>query len=185
MMKKDNIKDLFKRLEGGFDVESPNEGHQQRFLDKLNEVSKVQVLPSSSTFNFWKPLLAIAASLLIGLAIFTTLDKEPAIDGLASVSPELSETQDFFNAAISQELNNLNSKRTPETEALINDALKQISLLETDYNKLKMDLKESGNDKRVVYAMISNFQNRIELLQNVMAHIEDAKNMSTETPNIL
>ena len=35
-MKKDNLDTLFKNLEGQFDVEIPDAGHQARFLEKLN-----------------------------------------------------------------------------------------------------------------------------------------------------
>jgi cobyric acid synthase len=44
---------------------------------------------------------------------------------------------------------------------------------------LKTDLVDSGNDKRVVYAMIKNFQNRIELLEQVIEKIEEVKNLNT------
>ena len=92
-----------------------------------------------------------------------------------------SKTQDFFTSTIALELTKLNNERSPETEALINDALKQLDILEKDYNKLKIDLTESGNDKRVIYAMITNFQNRIEILQNVMQNIEEVKQYNQET----
>ena len=49
-------------------------------------------------------------------------------------------------------------------------------------NILKKDLVESGNDKRVIYAMITNFQNRIDLLQNVINTIEEIKTLK-ETEN--
>ncbi len=46
---------------------------------------------------------------------------------------------------------------------------------------LKKDLVSSGNDKRVVYAMINNFQKRIDLLKQVIAKIEMIKKLNTET----
>ena len=47
-----------------------------------------------------------------------------------------------------------------------------------------MDLNESGDDHRVIYAMISNFQNRINILQNTINQIKiikQLKNQSNET----
>ena len=87
------------------------------------------------------------------------------------------ETQNFFTLTISEELLKLNEERSPETEKLINDAMKQMEILEKEYESLKIDLTESGDDKRVIYAMISNFQNRIELLQNVLEKIEEVKQL--------
>jgi hypothetical protein len=59
-----------------------------------------------------------------------TLHNESKALDLASVSPELSETQDFFTITIENELKKLNKERSPLTERIINDALKQIQILE-------------------------------------------------------
>ena len=40
--------------------------------------------------------------------------------------------------------------------------------LEKEYDKLKKDLLKSGKDKRVIFAMINNFQQRIDLLKQVL-----------------
>lgn len=180
-MEKDTIDNLFEDLKGEFDVNEPNLDHKLRFLDKLkaNDVASNKTKKSSG-FN-WKPFLAIAASLVICLSVFTTLQNEPETLDLASVSPELSETQDFFTATIENELKKLNNERSPLTEQIINDALKQIQLLETDYQNLKTDLTESGNDQRVIYAMISNFQSRIDILNTVLEQIEIIKELKINT----
>jgi hypothetical protein len=90
----------------------------------------------------------------------------------------LSETQAFFTTAIIQEIATLNNERSPKTETIINDALNQVNILEKEYESLKIDLTESGDDKRVIYAMISNFQNRIDVLQNVLKQIEEVKQLN-------
>ena len=60
--------------------------------------------------------------------------------------------------------------------------------LENEYESLITDLSESGNDQRVIYAMISNFQNRIEILQNTLQQIEivkQLKNSKNENNNTI
>ena len=69
--------------------------------------------------------------------------------------------------ATTEELKKLDTERSPLTENIIYEAERQLKTLESDYTVLKNDLKESGNDKRVIYAMISNFQSRIEILENI------------------
>lgn len=179
-MKKDQLDSLFERLGNEFDIEHPSLGHEHRFLEKL-KAQQNQVTQSKPSFNFWKPLMAVAATLVIYFSVFTVLNQQPKLNDLASVSPELSKTQDFFTTAIAQELATIQNERTPETEALINDALSQLDILEKDYEKLKIDLTKSGNDKRVIYAMISNFQTRIDILQNVLNSIEHIKELKTKT----
>ncbi len=100
---------------------------------------------------------------------------------MASVSPEMAQTQNFFTSAISNELAKLEAEFTPETAIIVEDALKQIEILESKYELLKKDLSESGDDSRVIYAMISNFQNRIDLLQNVIQKIEEIKQLKQNT----
>lgn len=177
-MEKDHLNTLFENLKNEFDIEEPNTGHELRFLTKLKGEDNKVVKLKASKFNYWKPLMAVAATIILSLAIFTVIQQNPQVKDLASISPELSKTQDFFTTAISQELATLNSERSPETEIIIDDALKRINLLEKEYEKLKIDLTESGDDKRVIYAMISNFQNRIDLLQNVLKQIEEVKQLN-------
>lgn len=180
-MKKDNIDSLFKKLENEFDINSPNSGHQNRFLEKLKQQNVADASPKA---NYWRHFLAVAASIILCFSIVTVMQQqEPELEGLASVSPELSRTQDFFTLAIQNELAMLETKRSPETEELINDALKQLHVLESNYKKLEKDLTESGDDKRVVYAMISNFQNRIDVLEHVLENIEEVKAFENNKSN--
>ncbi|MGR7814083.1 hypothetical protein [Lacinutrix undariae] len=180
-MKTDNLKELFKNIDDSFDVETPNTHHEARFLNKLKNKDTKVVADKNHKAKIWKPLFAIAASIVLCLGLFITLQQNDSVKDLASVSPELSVTQNFFTAAIAQELTTLNNERTPKTAILIDDALKQLNTLEKEYETLKIDLTESGDDKRVIHAMISNFQNRIDVLNNVLQNIEEVKNLNTNT----
>lgn len=177
MKPKDDIEQLFQNLENGFDNAVPNTGHKHRFLDKLKQQNGAITTPKLKKNSYWKPLMAVAASLVVCLSTLLIMQHgNNELKGLASVSPELSQTQSFFATTIAQELAALEAKRTPETEQMIDDALRSLKILETEYTTLTLDLNQSGNDKRVIYAMIANFQNRIDILQNVLKHIEDVKN---------
>ena len=179
-MSKDNLDKLFENLQNEFDIEMPNLNHQQRFLDKLNNQNKITKAPVTR-LSYWKPLLSIAASVVLLVALFFGMQQEVSAKDLASVSPEMAQTQNFFTSTISNELAKLENETTPETEILVKDAMKQIEKLEAKYELLKQDLSESGDDSRVIYAMISNFQNRIDLLQNVLQKIEEIKQLKQIT----
>lgn len=179
-MSKDNLDKLFKTLENEFDIEQPSFGHQQRFLDKLNNQDKIAGSGAPKR-SIWKPFMGIAASLVLLVALFFSTQQEASAKDLASISPEMAETQNFFTNTISDELAKLTNETSPETKVLVDDALKQLEVLENEYETLKEDLTESGDDKRVIYAMISNFQNRIDLLQNVLQKIEEIKQLKQIT----
>lgn len=177
-MKKDSIDQLFENLEGQFDTHEPIVGHKGRFLERLQEDAP----DNKKNRSFWGPLLAAAASVVICIALFTTFNTSDAeLSDLASVSPELSETQDFFNITIENELKKLEQERSPETEEIIYHAMRQLKVLEDQYDLLKEDLKESDGDQRVIYAMISNFQNRIDVLNTVLEQIENYKQLKQNT----
>lgn len=55
--------------------------------------------------------------------------------------------------------------------------MRRLEALEIEYEALKKDLSKSGDDNRVIFAMISNFQNRIHLLQNTLEHIQNIKQL--------
>jgi len=173
-MKEDKIEDLFKELEGRFDTEEPRVDHHNRFLDKLQkkESKKLRHL------QWWKPL-SIAASVIIIIAVALTRNNTPELKDLADISPEMEKTQEFFTATISKELFEIQEKATPATQQLIDDAIVRLEALENEYMNLKNDLTHSGEDKRVIYAMIDNFQNRINLLQQVLEQIDAINTLNT------
>ncbi|MBT8271002.1 MAG: hypothetical protein HKO90_02790 [Flavobacteriaceae bacterium] len=180
-MNNDRLIEFFKTHEGAFDLEEPRAGHEQRFMHKLNAAKSGG--GGSTAFDGWKSFLMIAASLALVFVLVMGIGSESSRD-LANVSPELAQTQDFFTTAITAELEKLNNQNSPEYQDLVVDALFQIKLLEEDYQRLKLDLEDSGDDKRVIHAMIKNFQSRIDILQQVSEQIDELKQLKfTENEN--
>lgn len=171
MIEEDHLKKLFDRVRPEITLEDAPEGHTHRFVDRLNN-EKANTAKQKKLF--WKPL-SIAASVivLLGIGILLLKPVAPEEIDLASVSPEMQETQSFFTMTIHQELEKLKSIETADTKKLVDDALKQLVILEKEYSKLKIDLKTSGNNKLVIHGMINNFQKRIEILQDVIAQIDN------------
>tara|TARA_R110002050_G_scaffold233063_1_gene368730 strand:- start:13809 stop:14372 length:564 start_codon:yes stop_codon:yes gene_type:complete len=180
-MSKDNIDNLFNRLENDFDLETPEVNHTQRFLDKLNNQGNQKLVNNKKSLQFWRPFISIAASIALIISLFIITQQQTETRDLASVSPEMAETEDFFIVSINDELNKLQEVSSPEAKKIIEDALDRIKTLEKDYENLKYDLNESGNDNQVIYAMISNFQNRIDILQNTLEQINIIKQLKNQS----
>lgn len=178
-MNTDNLNKLFDDLKDEFDIEEPNSGHTKRFLTKLNsQADTMSSVTATKKSWFWKPLAGIAATLVLIITLVIANGSHNKVRDLANVSPEMKETQRFFASTISEELKKLENQSNPETKMIINDALIQIKKLEMDYENLKIDLTKSGDDNRVIFAMIKNFQNRIDILQNTLKHIENIKQLN-------
>jgi hypothetical protein len=177
-MEKDALDSLFENLQGRFDTEQPDEGHFERFARKLDQNPRRK----SGNLKFIRPFL-IAASLALIFAL-SLLVRTPESADLASVSPEMQNTQVFFTNMIQTELDKLQAENKDETtQKMVKDALGQLALLEKDYESLKKDLVKSGYNQQVIYAMISNFQSRIDLLKNVIEKIEKTKELKINQKN--
>lgn len=185
-MKQDSLEQLFKRLEHKFDTENPSENHEALFLEKLQRINTPAPKQETTVrkLKWLKPML-IAASVVLIFGIFFTNNLPTQNIDLADVSPEMEQTQAFFTQAIERELFAIKEQATPETKEIVDNALTQINKLEAHYTSLQSDLMESGQDKRVIYAMIENFQNRIDLLEQVLEQIEAIKKLNDLRPKQL
>ncbi len=135
-----DFKDLFEGLD--FDLAEPSPRHEDRFREKLRQRPQKKKPRNNGVITMWLPVMAIAASFLIAFLLFqgvfpTSFNQEQE---LANVSPEMKQTQEFYSSVIRSELAALQEQKTPETEAVINDALAQLDILEKDYENLKQDL---------------------------------------------
>ncbi|MGB5819406.1 MAG: hypothetical protein WBG90_07955 [Saonia sp.] len=178
MMEKEKLENLFKTLQGSFDTEEPTDGHQQRFLEKLEASKKVVNIDRKKRNSWWKPL-SVAASIAmlcaVGISLFnqgSTIDEQ-----VAEISPEVSKTEYYFTSLIEEQVRVLKNEGTPETQKIIDDAMVQLKKLETNYAQMEQDLLNGGNSKLILSAMITNFQTRIDLLQDVLDQVDRIKNL--------
>ncbi len=177
-MKKEPIDQVFERLKGKLDTAAPSANHKENFLAKLQaQAAPITQKKETKVIKWMRPLFIAASMLLLAGLIITQVNAPSSNKELADVSPEMQETQDFFTKTIERELFDIKEKITPENQAMVEDAIIQLEVLEQQYEKLKVDLTESGEDKRVIYAMIDNFQNRIDLLQNVVEQMDAIKEL--------
>lgn len=171
---KDNLENIFKNLENQFDIEEPTIGHFNRFEAKLNNSSTTK--KSYRLFSY----VAFAASVVLLFGFWLGASFSNKGMELAGISTEMEETQNYFVSIIKTELSTIENERNSTTEKLINDTLEQLKKLETQYTTLTLELKESTEDKRIIYAMISNFQQRITILQSLLDQIEDVKQLKKQ-----
>ncbi len=163
-----------KTEDGLFDIEEPTIGHFNRFQAKLNkqEIDK----PKTN----WYKYIAIAASLLLLISLgFKNNQTSKGID-LADVSPKLKETQDYFTTTIHKEMEKIAEIKNIENTNIINDSFKQLKILEEDYQKQKLALKNNSKNKTIIYIMINNYQKRIEILQHLLENLNKFNNIKNK-----
>jgi len=174
-MKKENdsLNELFDKFENQWDVQEMNVDHQVDFLNKLNNKKQ----PKKK--NYWF-VMAVAASivLMLGVSLFYKNEKPKEFK---FASKETQRTDSIFSILIDNELVKLKEKSSPENEQIINDALKQMKVFDADYQKIINELQKNGENKQIIYAMISNLQTRISFLQTVLKRIEENENLKNTT----
>lgn len=180
-MSNNNIDNLFKKLENDFDIEEPKLNHEKRFLSKLqsqNEVSST--ISFSLKRSFIKPVIGIAASIVLLISIFVfNSNRNNSEINLAKISPEMAKTESLFTSNFSNELNKLNSEETPEHQELIVDAIFKIKVIEEDFNQLVIALNENPKDQLIISAMLLNFQERIDIMQETILKIKENERINT------
>ncbi len=168
----DNLDTLFDKLQNQWDFEELESGHEMRFLQKQKSKPKKK---------FWIPM-SVAASILIIVGFFTFFNPPQAkAKNLDFASAQTREADSVFTAVINVELQKLKSDDSPQNKKIIEDALQQMNTMDADYEKIKQELIKNGENKQIIYAMISNLQIRISFLENVMKQIE--KNNKIKYPS--
>lgn len=182
-----DIRDLFK--DDKVSEEKMPTNHQDRFLEKLNTALSKQREPKFSWLQ-----IAASITLLIGLSFGSYKYFQPQVDvpikvittnlletkTLGDVSPGLKKVEDYYLANINLELAKM--KPTTETKDLFDGYLEQLNGLNEEYDRLSVELTESGPNELMVNALIDNLKMRLNLLYRLREQVStlnaDAGNSS-------
>ncbi len=177
MKNNDNIDKLFRDLQGTFDTEEPTDGHLQRFMAKL-ESANSGAPRTKNKKSWWWPLSIAASLLLLCTLAYNYLDLTSTIEQqVTQISPEISNTGNYFGSLIQEKIKEMQNETTPATEKMIADTMIQLQKLDNDYKKMEQDLLNGGNSKLILSAMVNNFQMRIDLLNDILEQIEEVNTL--------
>ncbi len=162
---KDQLQEFI--LNSDFDIMKPHSGHEDRFLRILNKESKKK----KSISRKW---LMVAASVIFLISFY--LGKNSGSNySMNDIFPEMAETQQFFVSTINQELKEIEKYRNIETEVVIENTLDQIEELEDQFFDFKKDFIYIGNEKQIIQGMIDNYQQRLQILENLLSQLKSIK----------
>ena len=176
-----NIEEMIDGLKGSFDFQEPREGHQSRFQAKLEgETQVVYTMRRNRGINWWRPLAIAASIALVGILGIGVMQTNSSVENqVAEIAPELPQTKVYFANLVEDQLNSFQQYRNEDTEKLIQDAMQQMTRLETDYLKLEQELISGGNKGVILQAMIQNFQSRMDILNLYMTKIKMIDQLKT------
>lgn len=155
--------------ENDFNFEEPAIGHENRFEKRLNKPKQIKKKTS------WKWLSVAASVVLILGFLIGSIHQQQQIE-LADISPKMEEVQNYFVSSINRELRSLENNRSLDTETVIEEALDDLEELEEDYRLFITELNAESNTRKIINSMIKNYQQRLEILENVLLQIDQIKN---------
>jgi hypothetical protein len=172
--KEDTLDQLFTKFESEWDVVALPHDHQNRFISKLENTGIKRKKRN------WYTSIAIAASLVVMFSLSFFFKTEAKTNHFIFASTETKQTDSIFTVLIKNELHKLQEKKSPHNQKIIADALQQMKILDNDYQKIIKEIATNGENKQIIYAMISNLQTRISFLQKVLTQIEATEQLNTQ-----
>jgi hypothetical protein len=143
-----------------WDFIEPNEGHEMRFLKKLEATQNTSKKTPYLLYINWAAIITIS----ICFSVYYFQNKNNNI--------ELNNTpQNYYASQVELQISSLKALENTFTKPIIDDAISEIMRLEMDYLKLENERKVSGTNELLLNAMIINLQTRIEFLQRVQSQI--------------
>lgn len=185
-----DLREMFKRgnKAGKFQM---SEGHENRFLERLEAE-----LPKRKKSSFY--ILKIAASILvllsIGIVSYEVLTGEDTIKttvvekndpskeekgiSFGDLSPDLKKVEDYYVTNINLELSRL--QVSEENKILVDSFMDRLADLNTEYERLNMELNDIGPNDQTITALIKNLQLRLQLLQKLKGKLSELKSSKNE-----
>ncbi|MEP3837575.1 MAG: hypothetical protein ABJM36_08005 [Algibacter sp.] len=173
-----DLKELFKNDQIAHEEMPKN--HQDRFLDKLEGALPQQ---QYAKFSWLKIAASIVVLLGMSFGIFKYFEapiiantpevvntKTIETKTLGDISPGLKKVEDYYLASINLELAKMTY--TPATKELFDGYLSQLNELDKAYQKLSLELTESGPSELTVNALIDNLKLRLNLLYRLRAQLK-------------
>lgn len=177
-----DIRDMLK-TDKKLSADKMPKGHEERFLRKL-EVDFSEKKKGHS-FLFLKVAASVVIFLGLGYGAYRFYDKpeivveqEPKemaqLKTLGDVSPNLKKVEDYYVANINLELSDM--KINNDNKELFDGYIQKLEVLNKEYERLSVELTESGPNELTVSALIDNLKFRLNLLYRLKEQLKELGN---------
>lgn len=150
-----------------FDDVNPNDKVWNSIDQKLNKRQTI-----------WPTIWKVAAVLFMVSTIYLMIDRnENSTSDELILSEEFNQAEDYYITLISQRKQAIKEQLTPEQEEQF---LMEIDQLDSMYLELKKTYQTNASNDRVMDAMISNLQLRLDILNKQLEILQNIKTQSNE-----
>lgn len=181
-----DLRERFRESEEELSDVQMSEGHQERFLNKLEARSPQKSFSNGS--QLWRVAAALIVVIASAALYWISKDGVERMEELAEAEVESNEGEEiplkeatfYYKQTMDQQFAALEQfYGDNDSKELIEETKELISDLQIQYELLEKELEESG-DERIVIAMIENYQKRIELLEKLIKELTYIKQIKLE-----
>ena len=159
----------------------PPEGHFERFEMKLSRNSRKHS-------NYWIGFISgMVAVLIIGLLLFVNPGKKMKNSmTLGSVSGQYAEVEYYYTRSIMHQTQKLNeySEKYGKDDPSMKIVLKELEEYDRTFSQISSELRTTPSDERVINAMITYYQTKLEIINKILNEIENKQKTIKDHENI-
>ena len=175
----DQLEKMIEKFRDDIQNDHPNEGHFDRFEMKLNSTEKNKP-------RFWIGYTtSIAAILVVALLVFLPEKSENGKLTLSDLSEQYANVEFYYTSSINQQTQqiiSLNEKMGNDQSIQL--LVEELKMYDQVYDQLCTDLNAMPNDERVINALITYYQTKLEITSKILFSIEQKSKKSNNHENI-
>ncbi len=172
------------------------QGHEDRFLSKLEDSIPVNRSKKKVSIAFWVQIAASIA-LIISIGVYLINRDDDAgieetgaqiVDGdtpqtvrsisLGDLSPDLKKIENYYLSNINLELSDL--EVDDNNKEIMDNFMERLGELDAEYRRLNQELNQFGPNDQTISALIGNLQLRLQLLQKLKSKLNQLKSSKNE-----
>ena len=145
--------------------EDPPQGHLGRFSNKLGTSSDSAWNTSINRYL----LVAAAVVVLITIGFVALLTSDGIYSSkylLANITPELYETEAYYQSEINQKLEILSEQNEVDKSIIID-----LEEIDKSFENIRKDLDENPGDDRLISAVLNTYQIKLDLLNEILDRV--------------
>ena len=173
-----NIEKQIKEKRLMLDSDRPREGHEERFLQKLDSLPK-QVPVRRIRFRHAIQVAASIAIIVTSAVLLIRTDKDGNEVAQQKIPPALMEADIYYASEVDaryNEIRDFDFEDKEEKDLL----LKELKDLENYHRQLMKDLEANPDDERVVSALIRHYQLKLEVMDQIITQLNQVKSEISE-----
>ncbi len=179
----DKFEDFIRDNSDEFNDQQPFEGHEARFLKKLE---KRKQSTRSKVYMLMRVAAVFVMAFGLGYLYNSTnvqTNEMPAVAtenySLEEIAPEVAEAETYYQQVLTVKQEIVEDYNMAD-KAVIESYLSELDLLEGAYDEMRKELVNNYRDERIINSMIINYRTRVEILEALINQLEDIKNGENE-----